>query len=79
MITAITAPKSARGRATLFSLSRTNIDVERRSNTRWAKNPASRKNTGIRHEWMKSNTRANRTDWSSSAGQMNSNSYRREK
>ena len=54
-------------------------DVERRSSTRCAKNPAIRKNVGIRHVWMKSNTSASRTDWSSSAGQTNSNPLIREK
>ncbi len=79
MITAMMAPNSASGRAILFSLSRTKADVERRSNTRWAKNPASRKNVGIRHVWMNSNTRNSRVDWSSSAGQMDSNPAMREK
>ena len=79
MITAITAPNSTSGRAILFSLSRMKTDVERRSSTRWAKNPASRKNAGIRHAWMKSKSRNSSTDWSSSAGQTDSNPPMREK
>ena len=79
IITAITVPNSSSGRAILVSLSRTKTDVERRSSTRWAKKPASRKNVGIRHTWMKSNTRNSRMDWSSSAGQTASNSAIREK
>ena len=77
MITAMTAPNSTSGTAILLSLSRMNIDVGRRSSTKWAKKPAIRKNAGIRHAWMKSNTTANRTDWSSSAGQMYSKSAMR--
>ena len=78
-ITAITAPKSTSGTAIRFSLSRTNTDVALRSSARCAKKPASRKNTGIRHVWMKSNTTASSTDWSSSAGQVCSKPYVREK
>ena len=78
-MTAITAPNSSSGRPILFSLSTTKTEVERWSNTRWAKNPASRKNVGIRQAWMKSKTRNSATDWSSSAGQTNSNPAMREK
>ena len=78
-MTAMTGPKISSGRAILRSLSMTKVESGRRSSTRWAKNPASRKNTGIRQMWMKSNTRNSSTDWSSSAGHAASIPPRREK
>ena len=63
----------------LFNLSITNVDVGRWTSTKWAKKPANRKNVGIRHAWMKSNTTNSRMDWSSSAGQKYSISAIREK